>query len=323
MRSTWLIAGVAASLTLLAAPVTANAQGYPDKLVRFVVPYTAGGPTDIIARVLSEKLAATWKQPTLVENRPGAGSNTGSAGVARSTADGYTLLVNTTAVAVNASLFKAPGYDILKDLIAVTNVAQSPNIIVAGKSLKASNLKDGLAEARAGQYSYGSPGTGTTPHLSAEYLFKVLAKVDVRHVPYKGGGDMMNATLTGEVQFGTSAVPGAFALVSSGQVRGLAVTSVKRLASLPSVPTIAESGFPGFEDYTWIGVFAPAGTPKPIVVKLNSHISAVLKAPDVRARLDKIGFDVIGNSSEDFTAALVREVAKWGKVVREIGVTPQ
>ncbi len=179
VTATAALAFVASSAAWAQSPAA-----WPDKPVRIIVPYVAGGPTDAIARILSEKLGERWKQPTVIESRPGAGSNTGTAAVARSTPDGYTLLVNTTAIAVNQTLFKAPGYDTLKDFSAIINVAQAPNLILGTKSLKATTLKDALEEARTGKLSYGSPGSGTTPHLTMEYLFKGLAKVDVVHVPF-------------------------------------------------------------------------------------------------------------------------------------------
>jgi tripartite-type tricarboxylate transporter receptor subunit TctC len=324
MRKSYVVfAGLAG---ILAAVVPAAAQSavgvWPDKPVRIVVPYGPGGPTDIIARILADKLGERSKQTVLIENRPGAGSNTGTAAVARATPDGATLLVNTSAVAVNQTLFKAPGYDAVKDLTAIINVGQSPNVVIASKSLKASTLKDAIAEARTGKLSYGSPGAGTTPNLTMEYLFKVLAKVDVRHVPFKGGSDLMNAALSGAVELGCGAVPTVFAHVVSGDVRGLGVTSAKRIATLPNVPTVAEGGFDGFEDYTWMAVFAPGGMQPDLAGRLNAEMSAILAIPDVRDRLAKIGFEIVGGSQESFAKYLADEVAKWAKVVKAIGATP-
>ena len=193
-----------------------HAQSYPDKPVRFIVPFAPGGPTDIIARLLSQKLSEVWKQPVLVENRPGAGGNVGSAQVVKALPDGYTVLINTSSMAVNATLYANPGFDLEKDLLAVTNVASSPNIIVAGSTLGAKNLKEAIEKAKTGQLNFGSAGTGTTPHLSAEYLFKVLAKVDVTHAPYKGAGPALNGALTGEVQFASVAMPAAVPLLKAG-----------------------------------------------------------------------------------------------------------
>lgn len=313
---------VVLTTTTFAAANSLSAQSWPDRPVKIIVPYVAGGPTDVIARILGDKLSDRWKQPTVIETRPGAGSNTGTVAVARSAPDGYTLLVNTTAIAVNQTLFKSPGYDTIKDFAPIINVAQAPNLVVGTKSLKATSLNDALAEARGGKLSYGSPGSGTTPHLTLEYLFKVLAKVDVAHVPFKGGGDMTTAALTGAVQFVCGAVPTVFSIVASGDVRGLGVTSSKRVAALPDVPTVAESGFANFEDYTWIGIFAPTGTPRDLVHKINTDINASLAIADVQDRLGKIGFEIVGGTQESFGTYLDREIAKWSTVVKAIGMQP-
>jgi tripartite-type tricarboxylate transporter receptor subunit TctC len=304
--------------SLICIPV--NAQNFPDKPVHFIVPYAPGGPTDIIARLFSQKMTELWKQAVVVENRPGAAGNVGTAQVAKSKPDGYTVLINTSSVAVNTSLYANPGYNLERDLIAISNVANSPNIIVAGTSLTAKNLRDGLEGAKSGKMSYASPGTGTTPHLSAEYLFKVLAKSDVLHVPYKGAGPALNGALTGEVQFASVAMPAAVSLVKSGKLQGLAVTSGKRSAALPDVPSVAESGFPGFEDYTWVGFFVPTGTPKSIVNKINSDIEFLLQQQDVKEQLAQLGFDSVGGTPESFARYIKVEMTKWSKVVKETGV---
>lgn len=318
-NSTVLVAGLAVLLTT-SAP--APAQSWPDKPVKIIVPYGPGGPTDVIARILAEKLGERSKQAVVIENRPGAGSNTGTAAVARAVADGTTLLVNTSAVAVNQTLFKNPGYDAVKELTAIINVGQSPNVVIGTKSLKAQTLKGAIDEARAGKLSYGSPGAGTTPSLTMEYLLKVLAKVDVRHVPFKGGSDLMNAALSGAIELGCGAVPTVFAHVASGDVRGLGVTSAKRIATLPNVPTVAEAGFDGFEDYTWMAVFAPGGMQPALANGLNAEMAGILAIPDVRDRLAKIGFEIVGGSQESFARYLAAEIAKWAKVVKAIGATP-
>lgn len=313
----------AAAIAAACFPAQAQSQAAQspamDRPVKMIVPYVAGGPTDVIGRILADKLGERWKHPVMIENRAGAGSNTGSAAVARAVPDGTTLLVNTSAVAVNQTLFKNPGYDALKDLTPIINVAQGPNLIFGSKSLKATTLQGAIEEARTGKLSYGSPGAGTTPNLTLEYLLKVLAKVDVRHVPFKGGSDLMNAALSGAVELGCGAVPTVLAQVVSGDVKALGVTSVKRLPSLPDVPTVAESGFPGFEDYTWIAVFAPAGLPAGLPARLNADIQQVLQAPDVQDKLLKLGFEIVGGDEKSFARHLEREVAKWATVVKSIG----
>ncbi len=296
---------------------------FPNKQVHLVVPYAPGGPTDIIARLIGQRLAESWKQTVLIDNRPGAGGNMGTSYAAKATNDGYTILLNTSSITVNASLFNNPGYSLDKDFIGVANIASSPNIIVAGKSLQAKNLKDGIEEAKTGKLNYGSPGEGTTPHLSAEYLFKVLAKVYVEPIHYKGAGPAVNAALTGEVQFSSVAVPAASQFIKTNRLIGLAVTSSKRLPTLPDVPTVAESGFTGFEDYTWVGVFVPKSTPEKIVEKINQDIQKILDDPSFKERLATIGFDAAGGSVVQFNQYLRKETDKWAKVVREIGIPKQ
>ena len=319
-----LLAVGASNQIVFAQNNMATKSDFPNRPVKFVVPYAPGGPTDIIARLLSQKLSAQWNgQPVIVENRPGASGNTGTAQVAKSKPDGYTVLLNTSSVAVNTSLFINPGYSLEKDFIGIANVASTPNIFVAGTSLQEKTLKEAIERSKSGKYNYASPGEGTTPHLSAEYLFKVLAKVPVEHIPYKGAGPAVNAALTGEVQFASVAVPAASQLIQGGQLRGLAVTSNKRLTNLPNVPTVAESGFTGFEDYTWVGVFVPTGTPAPIVNQLNADIAKVLSQPDFKERLASLGFDPVGGSVEQFDKYLTAESNKWAKVVKDIGLTPQ
>ena len=296
---------------------------FPNKQVRIIVPYAPGGPTDIIARLISQKLAEVWKQAVIVENRPGANGNLGTSYVAKSAGDGYTILLNTTSITVNASLFNNPGYSLEKDFIGVANVASSPNMLLAGKSLLSKNLKDALEEAKSGKLNYASPGEGTTPHLTAEYLFKVLAKVQVEPIHYKGAGPAVNAALTGEVQFSSVAVPAASQFIKTGKLIGLAVTSSKRIPSLPDVPTVAESGFLDFEDYTWVGVFVPKSTPDVIVEKINVDIQKILDDPSFKERLSSIGFDAAGGNVSQFNQYLKKESFKWSKVVNEIGIPKQ
>ncbi len=296
---------------------------FPSKQVRIIVPYAPGGPTDIIARLISQKLAENWKQPVIIENRPGANGNLGTSYVAKSAGDGYTVLLNTTSITVNASLFNNPGYSLEKDFIGVANVASSPNILIAGKSLLSKNLKDALEEAKSGKLNYASPGEGTTPHLTAEYLFKVLAKVQVEPIHYKGAGPAVNAALTGEVQFSSVAVPAASQFIKTGKLIGLAVTSSKRIPSLPDVATVAENGFLDFEDYTWVGVFVPKSTPDSIVEKINLDIQKILDEPSFKERLSVIGFDAVGGNVNQFNQYLKKESSKWSKVVNEIGIAKQ
>jgi tripartite-type tricarboxylate transporter receptor subunit TctC len=300
-------------------PLSAKAQSWPERSVKVVIPFAAGGPTDAVARIVSDKLSKRWMQPVVIESRPGSGSNIGTAAVARSVPDGYTLLVTTNAVVVNQTLFKRPGYDLKKDLAPIINVARAPNVVIATKSLKAATLREAIEEARGAKFSYGSPGSGTTPHLTMEYLFKVLAKVDVVHVPFKGAGEMNTAALSGVIQFASAGVPAVLPIIASGDVRGLIVTSTKRVAALPDVPTMTEAGVEGLgEDYIWVGFFAPGGTPPALVARLNADVAAVLGLAEVREKLDKIGFEIVGGSPDEFAQYVAVEVGRWAAVAKAI-----
>lgn len=292
---------------------------YPTKPVKFVVAFAPGGPADIIARLLGQRLSESLGQPVVVENRAGAGGNVASGIVAKAAPDGYTLMINTSSLAVNVSLSKNPGFDAEKDFTLASVVASSPNLLVAYPGLKAKNLQEIVAEAKSGKLNYGTAGAGTTPHLTAEYLFKVLAKVDVTHIPFQGAGPALNATMGGQVEMASVALPAAVEMVKGGKVRGLAVTSNKRVAALPDVPTVAESGFPGFEDYTWVGVFAPSKTPTEVVQHLNSEINKILRSADFQAKLAGVGFEPVGGSAKEAADYLKAELAKWAKVVKETG----
>jgi len=293
-------------------------QPYPAKPVRLVVPFPAGGVTDILARLLAQKLGEAWGQTLFVENRSGAGGNIGVVSVARSAPDGYSLLVTTSSIAVNMTLNANPGYDLVKDLVPVINVASSPNMIITAQTGPAT-LRELIEKSRAEGLIYGSAGASTTPHLTAEYLFKNLAGLKVTHVPYKGAAPAVNAAIMGEVVAVSVAMPTAVPHIRSGRLRGLAVMSNTRIGALPEVPTVQELGFPGFEDYTWVGVFVPSGTPPGVVAKINTDINAFLAQPDSRERLASFGFDPVGGSPESFATYIKGEVSKWAKVIRETG----
>ena len=305
---------------LMGLSAGAHAQTtYPTKPVKFVVAFAPGGPADIIARLLGQRLSESLGQPVVVENRAGAGGNVASGIVAKAAPDGYTLMLNTSSLAVNVSLSKNPGFDAEKDFTLASVVASSPNLLVAYPGLKAKNLQEIVAEAKSGKLNYGTAGAGTTPHLTAEYLFKVLAKVDVTHIPFQGAGPALNATMGGQVEMASVALPAAVEMVKGGKVRGLAVTSNKRVAALPDVPTVAESGFPGFEDYTWVGVFAPSKTPPDVVQHLNSEINKILRSADFQTKLAGVGFEPVGGTTKEAADYLKTELAKWAKVVKETG----
>ena len=293
---------------------------YPNKPVKFVVAFAPGGPADIIARLLGQRLSESIGQPVVIENRGGAGGNLASGLVAKAPADGYTLMINTSSYAVNASLSKNPSFDAEKDFVLASVVASSPNLLVSYPGLKAKSLQEIVAEAKSGKLNYGSAGAGTTPHLTAEYLFKVLGKVDVTHIPFQGAGPALAATMGGQVEMASVALPAAVEMVKGGKVRGLAVTSNKRVASMPDVPTVAESGFPGFEDYTWVGVFAPSKTSPEIVNYLNLEIGKILRSADFQAKLAGVGFEPVGGTPKEAGDYLKVEINKWAKIIKETGV---
>jgi len=304
---------------LLALVSNALAQAYPAKPVRIIVPFAPGGPADIAARLVGAKLPDLLGQQVLVDNRAGAGGNIGAAVVAKSAPDGYTVLVTTSAIAVNMTLFASPGYDAERDFVPVVQIATQPNMVFVNAGAPAKSLDELLQLARGTKLAYGSPGTGTTPHLTAEMLFKVLARLDTTPIHFKGAGPMVAAVVGGEPPVGCGAISGPLAQIKGGKLRGLAVSSSRRLASLPDVPTLGELGFQGMEDYTWIGMFLPAGTPSDVVQRLNEALNRALQAPDTRERLDALAFEPVGGSQREFADYVKGEIAKWGKVVRETG----
>jgi tripartite-type tricarboxylate transporter receptor subunit TctC len=295
------------------------AQGYPSKPVRFIVPFQPAGPADIVARLVGQRLGELWGHQIVVENRPGAGGNVGAVVAAKAAPDGYTVLVTTSAIAVNVTLSSHPGYDLEKDFIPVINVASSPNMIAANADWGPTTLREAIVRAQSQKVAYGSPGAGTTPHLSAEYLFRVLSKTDIMHVPYKGGAPAAAAAASGEVQLASSALPAMMPFIRSGRVKALAVTSTQRVAALPDVPTVEEAGYPGFADYTWVGVFVPAGTPANIVARLNADVDKLISYADMRERVASVGFDPVGGTQQSFARYVRDEVSRWGKIVRATG----
>jgi tripartite-type tricarboxylate transporter receptor subunit TctC len=304
-----------AVLCLLAT--SAQAQSWPNKPVRIIIPFAPGGPTDIIARIAGQKLTEILGQPMVIESRAGAGGNIGTAAVAKSAPDGYTVLLTSSAYAVNVSLSPNAGYDAERDFVPVANIAKQANVIFVHPNLPAKSLAELLALAKTSKLAFASPGSGTTPHLTGENLFKLAAKLDVPAIHFKGAGPAITAVVSGEPQIGAGALSTPLPHIKAGRLRALAVSSAARIAALPDVPTFAEAGFPGVEDYTWIGVFLPAGTPAAVTQRLNEAINQALKAPDMRERLETLAFEPVGGTSQQFSAYVKTEIAKWGKVVRE------
>ena len=303
---------------LAAVPTAAFAQsGYPNRPIRIIVAFPPGASTDIVARLVGAKLGEAWGQNVVIENRPGAGGNIGSQTAKRANPDGYTLMMNSSAFAVNVSLYRNPGYGI-GDFVPVLQGPTTPNLITVHPSVKANTLKELIALARATPMSYASSGTGTTPHLDMEMLFRSLARVDITHVPY-APATAVTAVAGNQVPVGSTSVPPAVPHLQSGRVRPIAVTTAARSRILPNVPTVAESGFPGFDDHTWFSFFAIAGTPPTIVNRLNQEISRILQLPDVKERLDAQSLVFTPNTPAQFSAALKTEVARYAKMVKESG----
>ena len=304
---------------LLILAGAASAQPYPSKPIRMVVAFPPAGPVDIIARLIAPKISETLGQQVVVENRAGAGGNVPTQQVAKAPPDGYTILAHSSAYAVNPSLSANAGYDAEKDFIPIAVVAAQPNLILVHADFPAKSLAELLQMARTSKLAYASPSSGTTPHLTAENLFKVRAKVDITHVPFKGGGPATAAVLGGQPPIGSMAAGGPMANIKAGRLRVLAVSSSRRLASLPDVPTLAEAGFPGMEDYTWVGLFAPAGTPGDIARRLNAAVLDAVKSPDVRQRLEDLAFEVTAAPLRETSDYVKSELVKWAKVVRDTG----
>jgi tripartite-type tricarboxylate transporter receptor subunit TctC len=311
---TVMVAGALAT----ASPVAA--QVFPSKQIELVVPFVAGGTTDNIARMMAQRFTESWGQTVIVTSRPGGGSVIGTAAVAKAPPDGHTLLVTTFAFAVSPALQKPP-YDAAKDFAPITELASLPLILVVHPSVPASNVKEFIAYAKASPagVDYASSGAGTSTHLAGE-MFRSMAGANLVHVPFKGKAEVMNSLLGGHIKVYFSLVPTVVQHVKAGTLRALAVTTEKRLPYLPDVPTIAESGFPGYEISSWQGVFAPAGTRKDIVSKINGEIVHMINTPEMRARMAQEGADPIGSSPEEFSKRLASEFTKWSKVVRDAGL---
>jgi len=318
LRATVSLAATLAALTPQAAVA---ADAYPAKAIRFVVAFPPGGGTDIIARVIAQKLVGRFAQQVVVDNRPGAGGNIGTDIVAKSAPDGYTMLMGSAGpLAINASLFSKMPFDPIRDLAPVTLAASTPNVLVVHPSLPAATVREliALAKARPGEINFASSGHGTPAHLAGE-LFNSMAGVKLIHVPYKGAAPALADLLGGQVQIMFSTMPPALPHVKDAKLRALAVTSLKRSPAAPDLPTMDEAALPGFEAITWHGVVVPAGTSAAIIARLNREIVAILHLPEVVERLSGQGAESLGSTPEEFAAYIRSESVKWAKVVRESG----
>ncbi|AOZ03429.1 ABC transporter substrate-binding protein [Cupriavidus sp. USMAHM13] len=316
---------LAALVLVTLAGTGARAETFPDKPLRLVVPFTPGGTTDILARVVGQKLGDALGQPVVIDNRPGAGGNIGAEVVAKAAPDGYTLLMGTLGTQVtNQFLYARMPYDSARDFAPVTLVANSPNVLMTNATLPVGSVADVIALARRepGKINYASTSTGGSPHLSGELLDR-MAGITMQHVPYKGAAPAMTDLLAGQVNLMFDNLPSALAQIQAGKVRALAVTGKQRSAVLPEVPTFAESGLPGYEVNSWFGLLAPAGTPAERVGKLQQAVAKVLALPEVRQRIQQLGAEPGGDSPAAFAAILRADTAKWSAVIRQAGITVQ
>jgi tripartite-type tricarboxylate transporter receptor subunit TctC len=309
-------------LAMAGSGAEALAQEWPAKPIRFIAPNLPGGPTDILARLIGQKLAETLGQPVVIENRAGAAGNIGTEVAAKAPPDGYTLVTgNNATFGANVSLYKRLGFDPVKDFTPIVLAATQPNILVVHPSLPVTNVKEliALAKARPGQLNYSGSGMGAAAHLSAE-LFKSMTATNIVHIPYKSAAPALTDLMAGETQLMFATSLSVIQHIKANRVRALGVTTAKRSRFLPELPTIAEAGVPGFEASTWHGVLVPAGTPGAIVERLNMEINRMLQLADVRERLAAMGAEVVGGSAKEFADHIQREIPKWAKVVKAIGV---
>lgn len=308
--------------TVVSGPAAAQTTtgNFPDKPLRIVVTFTTGGAPDILARILSEKMSASWGQPIVVENKPGGGGNPGADFVAKSAADGYTVVVGTVGThSINPALYSRMPYDAVRDFAPVTLLATTPNMLVVNNDVPAKNLKDFIALGKKeGKMTFASSGSGTSIHVSGE-LFKTMTGIDMVHVPYKGRATAIPDVLGGRVTMMFDNMPSSLQLVREGKLRALGVTSAQRSPAAPDIPTIAEQGLPGFDAVSWFALFAPANTPKPIVDKWAAEVRRVFKLPDVAKRLADNGLEPVASTPDELAAYQKSELAKWAKVVKDSG----
>jgi tripartite-type tricarboxylate transporter receptor subunit TctC len=315
-------------IILIAAALTAGsalAQQYPSKPIRLIVPFTPGGSTDIVARIAGQKLGEALGAQVLIDNRPGAGGNIGVELAAKSAPDGYTLVMGHIGTfAVNPALYARLPYDPIRDFAPISLVAMVPNMLVVHPSLPVKSVKEliALSRSRPGQLNYGSSGAGGTPYLAVEY-FKLMAKVDIVHIPYKGAAPMIIDLIGGQLSLTITGIPPLLPHVKAGKLKALAVATSKRLPLLPELPTIAEAALPGYEATSWYGVLAPAATPKEIITRLNTEIVKAIARPDAAERLSGEGAEPATSTPEQFGAFIKSEIVRWGRVIKAAGVTAE
>lgn len=310
----------AVAVALLAAPALALAQAYPNKPVKVIIPYPPGGPTDILGRIVAQGLAAKLGQPFVVENKPGASGMIGADQVAKASADGYTLLVNASLHVINPSLYAKMPHDPIKDFAPVSQIADVPMVLVVNQQNPAKSVKDVIAAAKADpdKMTFASSGNGAAPHLAGE-AFNMATGVKLMHVPYKGSAPALSDVIGGHVTLMFDPLPSSTPFIQGGSLRPLAVTTAKRVAALPNVPTMAEAGVSGYEISTWYGVWAPANTPKDILNKLSSEIARIVKEPEVAKRIAGLGSVPVGSSPDEFEAYNRSEQIKFNKIVKQSG----
>ncbi len=323
MRGVHVLGGVWVMVmgVLAACSAPLHAQNYPAKPVRLIAPFPAGGSSDLIARIVAQRLSEGFPNQVIIENRPGAGSNLGSQIASRAAPDGYTLLITSVTAAINVSLFKNPGYDLMKDFAPIAKLAVGPTALVVHPSVPARNVREfiALAQSRPGQLNYGSGGNGTPAHICGE-MFRVMAKVNIAHVPYKGTGQSVTDLMAGQIHFVFASMPVVFPHMKTGRLRTLASTGSKRTPLAPDLPTVAEAGIPGYAFDSWWGLVTNAAVPPAIINTLNTEVRRVLQLPDVKERFADLGIDVSQSTPAELASFTRAEIERFAKVIRDTGI---